>query len=299
MRIDLQGHRGARGLAPENTLVAFKTALAIGVSTLELDTAITRDGIVVVAHDRRLNPDITRGPDGRWIEPPTRAVHELAFAELQTYDVGRIRPGSAYAARFPHQQGRDGIRMPPLAAVFDLARASDVRFNIETKISPLSPAETPTPRDFVSALLEVIRPAGMAARVTIQSFDWRTLLLVQELEPAIPTSYLTESETGKPGSPWTANFRVHEHGSLLHAIRAAAGTADAIWSPDYRSLTPGLVKQARSLGLKVLPWTLNDTEEMERLIDWGIDGFITDYPDRARELLRRQGFELPRAMPVA
>ncbi len=297
---DLQGHRGARGLAPENTLPAFECALALGVSTLELDTAVTRDGIVVAAHDRRLNPDITRTPDGRWIEQPAPAVYELSFEELQRYDVGRIRPGSRYAERFPGQRARDGLRMPPLAAVFELARSSAVRFNIETKLSPLAPTETPPAREFVAALLGVVRDAGMNERVTIQSFDWRTLLLVQDLEPAIPTSYLTDADyCAKRDPAWTAGLRIEEHGSLPRAVRSAAKSAKATWSPAYLTLTHELVDEAHALGLKVLPWTVNERNDMERLIEWGVGGFITDYPDRGREVLCRKGFTLPPSMRVA
>jgi glycerophosphoryl diester phosphodiesterase len=296
---DLQGHRGARGLAPENTLDAFAAALGIGVSTLELDTAVTSDGVVVVAHDRRLNPDITRGPDGRWIRPPAPAVHQLSFAELERYDVGRIDPGSAYAKRFPSQRGKDGVRMPTLASVLQLARWSNVRFNVETKISPLAPDETPSPQAFADALLAVVLEAGMAQRVTIQSFDWRTLLIVQKTEPRVATSYLTAADYISDESPWAAGFRLREHGSLLRMIRAAAkGAADATWSPDWRDLSEQAVTEAKALGLKVLPWTLNEPADMERMIDWGVTGFITDYPDRAREVMRRKGLPLPPEEPV-
>lgn len=119
---DLQGHRGARGLAPENTLPAFAAALAVGVSTLELDTAVTKDGVVVIHHDRRLNPDIARGPDGRWVEAPAPLIHALTYAELQRFDVGRLRPGSKFAQQFPEQQPADGTRIPRLADLFDLVK---------------------------------------------------------------------------------------------------------------------------------------------------------------------------------
>src|SRR5689334_9427102 len=138
--LDIQGHRGARGLLPENTLPAFAKALAIGVTTLEMDCAITRDGVVVVSHDSTLNPDITRTPDGRWITGATPPIRDLSYAELARYDVGRIDPASEYARRFAGQQPVDGTRMPRLADVFALARKAGneaVRFNIETKISPL------------------------------------------------------------------------------------------------------------------------------------------------------------------
>ena len=121
---DVQGHRGARGLLPENTLPAFRKALELGVDTIECDMAVTKDGVVVVYHDQRLNPDITRGPDGKWLEKSTPTLHELTFAELQKYDVGRIRPGTKYAADFPDQVPADGTRIPRLAELFDLLKAA-------------------------------------------------------------------------------------------------------------------------------------------------------------------------------
>jgi glycerophosphoryl diester phosphodiesterase len=152
---DLQGHRGARGLAPENTLEAFALALSIGVTTLELDLAMTRDDILVVSHDRRLNPDHTRGPDGKFLDTEGPAIRSLTLAEVQRYDVGRLKPRSNYAANFPEQKAADGARIPALSELFDLVKrsgASHVRFNIETKITPTSGAETPVPVIFAYAL---------------------------------------------------------------------------------------------------------------------------------------------------
>lgn len=122
---DLQGHRGARGLAPENTLEAFRTALSIGVTTLELDLAMTSDGVLVVSHDSRLNPDHTRGPDGKFLDTKGPAIRSLTLAQVQRYDVGRLKPGTALAATFPEQQGMDGIRIPTLMEVFDLVRGAN------------------------------------------------------------------------------------------------------------------------------------------------------------------------------
>jgi glycerophosphoryl diester phosphodiesterase len=167
---DLQGHRGARGLAPENTLPAFARALDLGMATLELDTAVTSDGVVVVSHDSFLNPNLARGPDGQWLEARGPNIHDLTFAELSRYDVGRLKPGTAYAKALPEQLVVDGTRIPRLADLFALVkRRGDrrVRFNIETKISPLAPAETLAPEPFARALIAEIRKAGMTRRATI------------------------------------------------------------------------------------------------------------------------------------
>jgi glycerophosphoryl diester phosphodiesterase len=304
---DLQGHRGARGLAPENTLLAFARALSIGVTTLELDAGITEDGVVVVHHDRRLNPDIARGTDGRWLRGPTRTIRELTFHELQRYDVGRIRPGSDYSKRFQEQRRMDGVRIPKLEDVFELARQArndEVRFNVETKISPEAPDETAGPEEFARSLIGVVRASGMASRTTIQSFDWRTLAAVQREAPEIATSYLSSQGVsldnigaGHPErSPWTAGVQFRDYGSVPKMVKAAGG---AIWSPSQAELTEALVKEAHGLGLKVLPWTVNDPADMQRVIDWGVDGMITDRPDRVRDVMAARGLPLPKPTPVA
>ena len=191
---DLQGHRGTRGNAPENTIAAFEKALSIGVTTLEMDAAISADGVVVVSHDPALNPAFTRDASGQWLKGRGPLIRSLTYAQLQAYDVGRLDPATDYAKQFPTQQAKDGERLPTLASVFARIRRSapiDVRFDIETKISPVAPDETLAPEPFVRALLAVIREAGMTKRVMIQSFDWRSLKLVQQLEPGMQTMYLT------------------------------------------------------------------------------------------------------------
>src|SRR5262249_12628081 len=143
---DLRGHRGARELAPENARPACSVALTTDGQTLELDRAMTSDGILVVSHDSRLNPDHTRASDGKFLDAEGPAIRSLTLAELQRYDVGRLKPGTAYAAAFPEQRGMDGVRIPTLLEVFDLARqakAEHVRFNIETKLTPTSGADSP------------------------------------------------------------------------------------------------------------------------------------------------------------
>jgi glycerophosphoryl diester phosphodiesterase len=303
---DLQGHRGARGLAPENTLPAFARALSIGVTTLEMDAGLTEDDVVVIAHDRRLNPDIARGSDGRWLAGRTPAIRELSWRELQRYDVGRIKPGSDYSRRFQDQRRQDKVRIPTLEEVFELtrhARNGEVRFNIETKISPEAPEDTALPDAFARALVKIVRDNGMAGRTTIQSFDWRTLAIVQKEAPEIATSYLSSQQQAldniqaghREDSPWTAGVRYRDHGSVPKMVKAAGGK---IWSPNYLDLTEALVKEAKSLGLAVLPWTVNDRADMERLIDWGVDGIISDYPDRLREAMAAKNLPLPRPTPV-
>lgn len=302
---DLQGHRGARGLAPENTLAAFETALTIGVTTLELDLAMTKDDVLVISHDRRLNPDHTRGPDGQFLTGQGPAIRSLTLAELQRYDIGRLKPGSAYATSLPEQRPVDGARIPALTELFDLVRrlgATHVRFNIETKITPTSGTETPDPEAFAAAFAKAVREAGLAARVSIQSFDWRTLMAMRSIAPEIERVCLTVEalsfdsiRRGEPGpSPWLAGLDVDDVGGSVPRLVAAAGCAT--WSPLYRNARPDDVAAAKALGLKVIPWTVNERADMERLIALGVDGIITDYPDRLRAVMAEKNMPLPPAI---
>jgi glycerophosphoryl diester phosphodiesterase len=297
---DLQGHRGARGLAPENTLAGFATALALGVDTLELDVQVTADDVVVVGHDPRLNPALARGPDGRWIAPPGPAVRTLTLAELQRYDVGRLQPGSAYAQAHPDQRPVDGERMPTLDAVFALAAARGahaVRFNIETKLSPDAPALAPDPDTFVRRVVTVAERHGVLGRVTLQSFDWRTLAAARRIAPALATVALTAQrpsfDTVADGR-WTAGFTLAAQGSVP-AMVAALGART--WSPHFADIDARSLDAAHALGLKVVPWTVNDPAQIDRLLDLGVDGLISDRPDRVRDALQRRGRPLPARHP--
>ena len=290
---DLQGHRGARGLAPENTLPAFRKALELGVNTIECDMGITRDGVVVVHHDLQLNPDTTRDSNGRWLDKPGPAISALSFEELQTYDVGRLKPGSEYAKQFPDQVPVDGTRIPRLSDLFDLVKKSgnaQVGFDCETKVSPLERAATLPIEEFTRRVIAEIRAAGMQQRLMIQSFDWSTLQVVQREAPEIRTMYLSSPRTlspadGKP-SPWLAGFGPELFGgSVPRAVKAAGGK---IWAPNQTFLTPAMLAEAHELGLVVIPWTVNDSAMMIKLLDMGVDGIISDRPDRVQLELRKR-----------
>jgi len=306
MAFDLQGHRGARGLMPENTLPAFARALSIGVSTLEFDTAITKDNIVVISHNRGLNKALTRDADGKWIEKSI-LIRNLTFQQLQRFDVGRLDPDSRAASRFGDQKSIDNTKIPSLQQVFDLVGKSGnerVKFNIETKIHPSKPEETLIPDKFVKTLVKVIVDNGMEERVSIQSFDWRTLQVVQTTNPKIETVYLTAQQrwlnnvksVGAKASIWTAGFNLDDYqGNVGKLIKAAGGN---IWSPFYGDLTPALITRAHLDGLLVVPWTVNDKTAMEALIKLGVDGIISDYPDRLRQVMQSKNLKLPLASPV-
>lgn len=304
---DLQAHRGGRGLSPENTLPAFANALSLGVHTLELDTQVTRDDVVVVGHDPVLLSKIVRDAEGRFLAGAGPAVRTLSFAELQRYDVGRINPEDRYAKQFATQTAVDGARMPKLADVFALvrkARNTDVRFNIETKLDPGKPALSPEPDAFADALVALIKAEGMTERVAIQSFDWRSLARVGKVAPEIPRVCLTAEQQwldniriGQPGpSPWTAGLDVDDHGGSVPALVKAAGCA--VWSPFFGDASAERIAEAKRLGLKVVAWTVNEAADMASLIDRGVDGIISDYPDILRTVMTERKLPLPAPTPV-
>ncbi|MCX7902838.1 MAG: glycerophosphodiester phosphodiesterase family protein, partial [Burkholderiaceae bacterium] len=197
----------------------------------------------------------------------------------------------------PEQKPADGERIPTLAELLALVRAhgANVRLNLETKITPTSGDEVPPPAEFARLVLEAIDRANLQDRVTIQSFDWRTLIEVKRLRPQQPTACLTiESPSmdtvrghAQEGSPWHAGLK----GSSLPALVKAAGCET--WSMFWRNLTPARAAEAKALGLKLLPWTVNEEADMARLIDLGVDGIITDYPDRLRRVMAAKGLARP------
>jgi glycerophosphoryl diester phosphodiesterase len=294
---DLQGHRGARGHLPENTLAGFRKALDIGVTTLETDVGITRDGVPVILHDRQLNPTLTRAKGGAWIAAPGARIRELAFAELRTFDVGRLDPQSTYAKQWPLQSAADGERIPSLDEFLDLVRKAPkpVRINVETKLSPLAPEDTVDPATFARVVVAAVKAAGLVERTTIQSFDWRTLVEAKKLDPAIRTGCLTiergNGDNVKPDasgrSPWLAGAAP---GNLPKMAKEAGCDT---WSPFWRDAPRERIAEAKALGLAVVPWTVNERDEMLAVIDAGADGLITDYPDRARKVMAERGLPLP------
>jgi glycerophosphoryl diester phosphodiesterase len=297
---ELHGHRGARGLAPENTLAGCARALREGVHALELDLFLSADDQLVVHHDPRPHPDIAR-LDGAWPAEPAPLLRAQTLAQIRRWDVGRLRPGSALAAEFPDQQPADGERIPTLAEVFALAAGhgaatAGLRWNLEIKMRPHEPGNTGSPEQMARALLAAVDAAGLRGRTVVQGFDWRPLQALRRLAPDLALSCLTTRQRwDNVADPrWTAGLRLSDHADVPALVQAAGAR---IWSPNFRDLDPAAVQRAQALGLQVLPWTVNEPADMARLIAWGVDGLITDHPDRARRAMAAAGLPLP--APVA
>lgn len=292
-RIDLQGHRGARGLFPENTIEGILAGLAVGLDTFEIDVAVTADGVPVLSHDAALNPAITREADSRWLERRGPLIRSLRADELEAYDVGRIRPDTNYARLFPDQRPHDGAHIPRLsdALAVDLA----ARFNIELKTYPDHPEWTVTPVAMAEAVLAVVDAASAAARVTIGSFDWRGLHHLRRVRPSLPLVWLTRSDTGAMTALWWDGPRPEDFGGSVPQVVASEG--GPIWAPEHTDLTPNQLDEAHKLTLKVIAWTVNTPRAIRRLIRHGIDGIITDRPDIAHRVMAEEGIAVPALRP--
>ncbi|MDE2581487.1 MAG: glycerophosphodiester phosphodiesterase [Rhodospirillales bacterium] len=291
----LIGHRGARGLFPENTLEGFAAAAALGIDGIELDVALTADGVPVLSHDPALNPALTRGPDGGWIAAPGPLIRTLTAASLAAYDVGRLRPGSALAATFPDQCPIDGARIPHLAAA--LAAPGDAvpefAFIVELKTMPDHPDWTAPAAALAEAALAAAAAAGALARVTFESFDWRGPRHLRHLRPDLRLAWLTCPQTVAAAALWWDGPRPEDFGGSVP--RAVAAEGGAVWAPEHADLSAAEIAEAHALGLAVYAWTVNRPEDMARLIGWGIDGLITDRPDHARRVMAELGLPLPPA----
>jgi glycerophosphoryl diester phosphodiesterase len=276
---EIIGHRGARSLYPENTIPGFQAALEAGVRHFEIDVGMTRDGLAVISHDAVLSPDLTRTQDGRWIEAGHIAIKRLDFAELQRFDVGRARPGSKTAKRFPRQVPMDGATIPTLEDVLRLD--SEARWTIEVKTYFNRPRLTWAPERLVEAVAEIVDRVGAAKRVTVQSFDWRGPRHLRQMRPDLAYAWLTARNTrawrgGQARLPYTV-------------VEEGGGT----WTPQFRELTPALLDRAHAAGLRVVPWTVNAPADIVRLAKWGVDGLITDDPLMARAALHPDALESP------
>ena len=261
------GHRGARGICAENTLAGIAAACALGVDGIEVDVRLTGDGVVILHHDSLLNPEMTRTPEGAWLTQPGPAIAETTAAVLARYDVGRAAPGSALRRRFPCQRPEDGARIPQLAEILALRPRPALLIELKPVADP-------------AALADAVAMLVCGERdVTLESFDWRALRHLQRAEPRIPLAWLTEA------------------GKARQAPERVAAEGGRTWCPSIRTLTHRLVHRAKKAGLHVIPWTVNAPSSMRRLLEWGADGLITDYPDRARAVLAHAG--LPLQSPIA
>jgi glycerophosphoryl diester phosphodiesterase len=290
---DLQAHAGGRGQATGESLRAFATSIELGVSTLELDINVTKDHQPLVWHDPVIESEQCSDTSPAFAGDPSypyvgKLIHDLTLAQIRTLDCGKPN------RQFPDAEVVRGNRIAILPEVFGLADSyhAGVRYNIETKVAADRPAISADPQEFVDVVLAAVRAAGKVGRVEIQSFDWSTLPLVHRTEPSIPLVALWNEQTWLPGSPWLAGVNPAAVGDPV--IGATLVGANIV-SPDYALVDKPLVDRAHSLGLKVIPWTVDDADDMRAQIADGVDGLITNYPARLRAVMAELDMPLPPA----
>lgn len=302
-------HRGGAGLWPENTAEAFANAFALGTDGAELDVHLSRDGTLVVFHDETLKPEIVRDGAGAWLTARGPRLSALTYDDLAGFDVGRLKPGTAYAARHPEQRAIDGARIPRLEDVIALAKAAKgaPRLWIELKTPLLGAEGLEAPAPLTEAVIACLRRTDFIDRATLIAFDWQCLVHARRLEPAIETRATTlpqrwfgpdpvPPEHGPPpapalaelrrhaeaGAPWEAGCHPRDHGGLIGAV-AALGVDG--WFPFHPDLTNVTAAEAKARGLSLAAWTVDAPEEMRRLLPLGLDAICTDRPDRLLTLL--------------
>jgi len=311
---DVQGHRGSRGEAIENTLPAFAWGLIDGVTTLELDNGITKDGHVIVWHDEEITPEkcqdtqpVADGdPDFPYVG---KHIANLTLAQLKTLDCGSKRQ-----MHHPLQLTYPGTKISTLDELFKFAHCADpervIQWNIESKINAANPNSTRGVQDFVTLQHQAFLHSGYKlSQITYQSFDWRTLVSMKAVEPRIRTSALIDDETlygpGHSVSEWHAGLSVESFpgetigqkiANTAHAIGASILSPAAVASgidPEEQTYTPfttwEMIQEAHKNGLLVKPWTVNRFNIAHQLLDWGVDGLISDYPTQMRRLIQQVG----------
>ena len=258
-------HRGGAAMRPENTMAAFEHAIALGCDGAELDVHLSADGVVVVHHDDRLNPDYARDKNGDFLAAPTLLIRELTLAQLQSYDLGAIRPGSDYAAAHPAQKAVRGARIPTLAEVAAAARAAKFLLMVELKM--FEGAGEDDAIRLADATLEVMKDD--LARTIFVGFDWRCLLRIKKNAPEAKVWFTTDKLEG-------------DMAPVIAGIAAAGAQG---WFPHYANLTPESVAQARALGLQCGGWTVNDADDMKRIARLKVDAICSDRPKLLKTVL--------------
>ncbi len=311
-QLQVYAHRGARSYAPENSIPGYATGLTIGTHWVDMDIVMSKEGEVIVSHDIKLNPNIVRGADGKFITGKL-LVKSLTLEEIQKYDVGRLDTASSYSKFFPAQVGMDGVQMPTLREVIRYVIAKTNRkvgFQIEFKTDPEHNDWTYTPAEFAAALYKILKDEDIVTLCEIQSFDWRCLYELQKLDARVKTAYLNEWDN-EPGTPysffdpdpakaglWTGGILVKDHkNSIPQMVKDMGGTC---WEPEDVVLTKATLDEAHRLGLKVVVWTWPehskttfDVNLVSKLIDWGVDGIITDDPGMLISMLAARNYQLP------
>lgn len=307
---DLEAHRGGRDVRPENTLYSYAYAIELGATSIECDMQLTKDGQIVMSHNPILNSDITRDENGNYIENNKYDIRLMTVDELKKFDVGVMDPncGEYYDLHGKTQFTYDA-KIPTLKELMQLIQSygdKNIVLNIETKSYP-DPASAgyknnADPKKFVEVFNNIVKKYDMEDRVVLQSFDWQTLIEMKKLNPNISTSALWQEQPSwgrnseslrryeKKKSPWLGGLDIKDYQG--NPVKAAHAIGADIISPYYTEISKQDVDEAHSLGMKVVPWTVNNEKDMNMLLDMGVDGIISDKPWLLKQVLEKRNIKL-------
>jgi len=290
--IRIYGHRGARGEYPENTIEGFKHTFSLQIKAIEFDVLISKDNVPTIYHNFTLNKDLTKDGNNNWLPTDDIKIYEKTFEEIKTYNVGGIDSNSKYGKTFSKQKTIETARIPSLKDLLELVKSSgkDIFLNLEIKSSPYKQDLIPNPSEMVKLILKDINDYSLVDQTLISSFDWRILKEVKKQNSNILRGYLSlqqgQSKTIFEDSLWVdGKFSSLELFELPKVIKSLDGH---VWCPFYRDVTKENVQQAHDLGLAVNAWTVNDEEDILRMIDYSIDGIITDYPEKVKKICQNE-----------
>ena len=295
--IKIYGHRGARGDLPENTLESFKYLFDNAINAYETDILISKDLVPVITHDFRLDPSLTKDKEGNWIKDENIKIFDLTYDEISKFDVGSLNKLTRYGRRFVNQRSLENQKIPKLSELLELSSKNvlqNLLINLEIKSTPDEKNLTPDPKDLVQIVLNEINNSNLKDKIIISSFDWRVLREVKKQSPEIPRAYLTfQQEMGKKikktiysKSPWIDHIPLTIVYDLPKIIKELGGSA---WHPYYKDINKKAIKDAHDNNLPVNVWTVNDEYDMLKMIEYGVDGIMTDYPLELKNLCEKRG----------
>ena len=291
--IKIYGHRGARGVLPENTLESFKYLFENNIHAYETDILISKDFIPVITHDFRLDPSYTKDINDNWIEDENIKIIDLTYDQILQFDVGTLNKLSKYGRKFINQKSLQNQKIPKLSELLKLTSDNideDLLINLEIKSTPVEKNLTPEPNEMVKIIIDEVSRSNLEDRIIYSSFDWRVLREIKERDSKIPRAYLTSGARGKiyDKSPWLDFTPLHNGVELPELIKALGGSA---WHPNYKDVNKEIVQISHDKGLPVNVWTVNRESDMLRMIDYGVDGIMTDYPLKLKELCKRENIK--------
>ena len=294
--IKIYGHRGARGDLPENTLESFKYLFKNNINAYETDILISKDLIPVITHDFRLDPSFTKDNEGNWITDENIIIFDLSYDELLKFDVGSLNKLSRYGRRFVNQKTLENQKIPKLSELLELSsknKSENLLINLEIKSTPDEENLTPTPEEMVKLVMKEVNKSNLQNKIIISSFDWRTLTEIKNLYPEISRAYLSFLQqagikiknTIYNRSPWMSYLPFFEKYELPKIIKSQGGKA---LHPYHKDITKKLVDISHQENLPVNVWTVNKDYDMLKMVEYGVDGIMTDYPLKLKELCEKE-----------